>query len=47
MPALEIAVDGKTAVVVNMNELSMLTARVGGTLIDEAIASLDVSGGAY
>ncbi|WP_124589804.1 hypothetical protein [Burkholderia cepacia] len=47
MPALEIIVDGNTVVMVSTDELSMLTTRVGGTLIDEAISSLDVSGGTY
>ncbi|WP_322041478.1 hypothetical protein [Burkholderia diffusa] len=47
MPALEIMLDGITVVTVSTEELSMLTARVGGTLIDDVIASLNVSGGNY
>ncbi|MBO3033518.1 hypothetical protein J6350_11305 [Burkholderia pseudomallei] len=47
MPALEIMLDGVTIVTVSTGELNMLTARVSGALIDEAIASLNVSGGYY
>lgn len=47
MPALEIMVDGDTVVMVSTDNLSMLTARVSGMLIHEAIASLNVAGGNY
>ncbi|MCA8088922.1 hypothetical protein [Burkholderia cenocepacia] len=47
MPALEIMLDGVTVTTVSTGEPTMLAARVGGMLIDEAIASLNVSGGIY
>jgi len=47
MPALEIIVDGDTVMMVSTDNLSMLTARVSGMLIHEAIASLNVAGGNY
>ncbi|WP_131723247.1 MULTISPECIES: hypothetical protein [Burkholderia] len=47
MPALEIILDGVTTVTVSTGELTMLTVNVDGTVIDEALASLNVSGGNY
>ncbi|RBB36778.1 hypothetical protein DPV79_24280 [Burkholderia reimsis] len=47
MPALEIMLDSVTVATVSTAELTMLAARVGGMLIDEAVASLNVSGSNY
>lgn len=47
MPALEISVDGVSVVTVNTDGLDVLGINVGGTQIDEELASLDVSGGSY
>lgn len=47
MPALEISVDGISVVTVNTDGLDVLGINVGGTKIDEELASLNVSGGSY
>lgn len=47
MPALEISVGGVTVVTVNTDGLDVLGINVGGTQVDEELASLNVSGGSY
>lgn len=47
MPALEISVDGVAVVTVSTHGLNVLGINVGGTQIDEELASLNVSGGSY
>lgn len=47
MPALDISVDGVKVVTVSTDGLDVLGVNIGGTQVDEELASLDVSGGAY
>lgn len=47
MPALDISLDGVKIATVNMDGLDVVSLNVGGTQVDEDLASLDVSGGSY
>lgn len=47
MPAIEITVDGSTVVTVSTDGLDVLGINIGGTQVDEELASLNVSGGSY
>ena len=47
MPALDITVDGAKVATVSTDGLDVLGVNVGGTQVDEELASLDVSGGSY
>lgn len=47
MPALNITVDGVKIVTVSTDGLDVLAVNIGGTQVDEELASLDVSGGSY
>jgi hypothetical protein len=47
MPALDIKVDGVKIATVSTDGLDVLALNVGGTQVDEGLASLDVSGGRY
>lgn len=47
MPALEVSVDGVTIATVNMDSLDVVSVNVGGTQVDDELASQIVSGGNY
>jgi hypothetical protein len=47
MPALSISVDGKLVAEVPTAGLDVLSIRIGGTVKDDNLAEIDVSGGAY
>ncbi|MDP5240954.1 hypothetical protein Q9Q94_15535 [Uliginosibacterium sp. 31-16] len=47
MPALSLSIDGITLATVSTDGLNVLNVRVGGTVIADALADLDMSGGAY
>lgn len=47
MPALEIKVDGIKVATVNTESLDVFAVDIGGTQVDEELASLNVSGGKY
>jgi hypothetical protein len=47
MPALDITVDGAKVATVSTDGLDVLGVNIGGTQVDEELASLDVSGGRY
>lgn len=47
MPALSVSVDGQHVATVSTDGLDSLSVGARGTLVDEEIADLDVSGGSY
>jgi hypothetical protein len=47
MPALDISLDGTRIATVSTDGFTVMAVNVGGTLIDEEFASVDVSGGSY
>lgn len=47
MPALTVSIDGITLATVSTDGYDVMSVRVGGTRIDENLATLDLSGGSY
>jgi len=47
MPALDITLDGTRIATVSTDGFNVMSVNLGGTLVDEEFASLDVAGGSY
>lgn len=47
MPALSVSIDGVTLATVSTDGYDVMSVRVGGTRIDDGMATLDLSGGSY